>query len=156
MPIPNGYKEDGTKCPSCLLPYNNKERTPKVRVTQTWDFCEIWVNTILSYQILSCYHTYCASCLELYMFKDGLVTCLGCGRITQADRWAEFHQKTLFWGMEWLQIIFQYKQSYWPMCNCIYKDWMKGGYQLCMYLYTVCLWCFFSHTKLKNYSTLML
>ena len=48
MPIPNGYKEDGTKCPSCLLPYNNKERTPKVRVTQ-----EISMKSDKCYPLLS-------------------------------------------------------------------------------------------------------
>ena len=51
-------------CNSCLQPYNNTDRSPK---------------------ILSCYHTYCKSCLEQFMFKDGVITCLSCGKTTPAE-----------------------------------------------------------------------
>lgn len=51
-------------CNSCLLGYNNKDRIPK---------------------ILSCYHTYCKSCLEQFMFQDNVITCLSCGKTTPAE-----------------------------------------------------------------------
>ena len=40
------------------------------------------------FQILRCYHTYCKSCLELYMYQDNVITCLACGQTTPAERWA--------------------------------------------------------------------
>lgn len=61
LKMPTGESVDS--CNSCLLGYNNKERIPK---------------------ILKCYHTYCKSCLELYMFQDGVITCLACGMTTPA------------------------------------------------------------------------
>lgn len=51
-------------CNSCLVGYNNKDRIPK---------------------ILSCYHTYCRSCLEQFMFQDSVITCLSCGKTTPAE-----------------------------------------------------------------------
>jgi len=51
-------------CNSCLKGYNNKERIPK---------------------ILSCYHTYCKSCLESFMFEAGVITCLSCSKTTPAE-----------------------------------------------------------------------
>jgi len=55
---------DGDTCNSCLLPYNSKDRLPK---------------------ILSCYHTYCRACLQQYMFRDRKITCLSCSKITEAE-----------------------------------------------------------------------
>jgi len=55
---------DGDTCNSCLLPYNSKDRLPK---------------------ILSCHHTYCRACLQQYMFRDRKITCLSCSKITEAE-----------------------------------------------------------------------
>ena len=71
-------------CNSCLLPYNNKERTPKV-CWQCKEQRELVYNNYQS-QILKCYHTYCKACLEQFMFKDNMITCLSCGVVTPAKR----------------------------------------------------------------------
>jgi len=55
---------DMDSCNSCLLDYDNKERIPK---------------------ILDCFHTYCHSCLEQFMFQDRVITCLSCGQTTSAE-----------------------------------------------------------------------
>jgi len=48
-------------CHSCFAKYDTKSRQAK---------------------ILQCYHTYCRQCLEQYMYSNGVVTCLSCGRET--------------------------------------------------------------------------
>ncbi|XP_023326914.1 interaptin isoform X2 [Eurytemora carolleeae] len=55
--------EEVENCKSCFEGFNNKERIPK---------------------ILACYHTYCAQCLGQFMLNNGIVTCLSCGKETQA------------------------------------------------------------------------
>jgi hypothetical protein len=34
--------------------------------------------------ILSCYHTYCRTCVDSYMFQSQQITCLSCSKVTQA------------------------------------------------------------------------
>lgn len=53
--------EVDSSCASCLLAYTGRDRVPK---------------------ILSCYHTYCRTCVEQYMFQNGNITCLSCGKTT--------------------------------------------------------------------------
>ena len=69
-------------CNSCLLPYNNKERTPKVWCQETK---KEKVYKLYYIQILKCYHTYCKACLEQFMFQAGVITCLSCGKTTSAE-----------------------------------------------------------------------
>lgn len=44
------------------------------------------VISFVPFQILKCYHTYCKSCLEQFMFQDNIITCLSCGATTPAKR----------------------------------------------------------------------
>jgi len=50
-------------CNSCFMVYNSTGHAPL---------------------ILSCYHTYCRSCVDTFMFQNQQITCLSCSQVTQA------------------------------------------------------------------------
>lgn len=82
--------------PSCRQGTKQTSATPACFPTITKKgrprFVLQWERTLIryvifSYQILRCYHTYCKSCLEQYMYQDNVITCLACGQTTPAERW---------------------------------------------------------------------
>eukprot|EP00092_Neocalanus_flemingeri_P020089 GFUD01021750.1.p1 GENE.GFUD01021750.1~~GFUD01021750.1.p1 ORF type:complete len:594 (-),score=132.57 GFUD01021750.1:493-2229(-) len=50
-------------CNSCFMLYNSTDHAPL---------------------ILSCYHTYCRTCVDTFMFLNQQITCLSCSKVTQA------------------------------------------------------------------------
>lgn len=134
--MPTGDQAD--VCNSCLLPYNNKERTPKVRVTVREDSYQICYLLLSDLEVLS--HVLQELSGTVHVPRQchnmsGMRTNYT-GREVRIS-WRNVTVRNDFPTNTFSSIVLLIEHLI-----CIYKDWKKGGYQLRMCLYCLSFRCF--------------